>query len=101
MNDAQHSGVSPQSVAAVAQRNYKRMHLRGITTTQELPSASVMHLWDGRSTPPIRRHRPEAGHAVINVSIYLEAIPTASLSVLIPLRVIICQFEELSWPADT
>lgn len=28
MDDAQHSGLSPQSVVAVAQRNYKYMHFR-------------------------------------------------------------------------
>lgn len=75
MNDAQYSGLSPQSVVAVVQRNYKNMHfLLNHDHAKVLLRASVMHLWNGRSTPRYDVAGLEAGHAVINhlnVSIYL------------------------------
>lgn len=74
MNDAQYSGLSPQSVVAVGQRNYKYMHFPlnhyHASVTEGFRHASV----EWKVNTSIRRHRLEAGHAVINhlnVSIYL------------------------------
>lgn len=74
MSDAQYSGLSPQSVVAVVQRNYKYMHFPlnhyHASVTEGFCHASVG--WQVNTS--IRRHRLEAGHAVINhldVSIYL------------------------------
>lgn len=74
MNNAQYSGLSPQSVVAVVQRSYKYMHFLlnhdHASVTEGFRHASV----EWKVNTSIRRRRLEAGHAVINhlnVSIYL------------------------------